>query len=132
MKKSRFSNFETETIDLSQNKLKLNYFDGIILDVPCSGSGTWKRSPESAYFFDDATMKHYTALQKKIIDNVLPSLKIGAQLIYSTCSVFQSENEAQIKYIEESHQLKLKEFSYFNNYENGSDWVFGARFVKEK
>ncbi len=68
-------------------------FDNIICDAPCSGSGTWSRTPEQMYFFDPATLPSFSALQKTIATNVSRHLKPGGRLIYITCSVFKNENE---------------------------------------
>ena len=68
-------------------------FDNIICDAPCSGSGTWARTPEQLYFFDPATLSSFSSLQKTIATNVSRYLKPGGRLIYITCSVFKRENE---------------------------------------
>src|SRR5690606_23481303 len=67
---------------------KKGSIDLIILDVPCSGSGTWGRSPEYLRFFDEKEIDHYAALQKKILTNSIPYLKKDGIILYSTCSVF--------------------------------------------
>jgi 16S rRNA (cytosine(967)-C(5))-methyltransferase len=72
---------------------KENYFDYLIIDSPCSGSGTVRRSPELKYRIDKLTLKKYNSLQRKIIGQYIPLLKVEGELIYSTCSIFKSENE---------------------------------------
>jgi len=66
-------------------------FDLIIADLPCTGSGTWSRTPEQLYFFKKEKITYYANLQKKIINQVLPRLKPGGSLLYITCSVFRQE-----------------------------------------
>jgi 16S rRNA (cytosine967-C5)-methyltransferase len=68
-------------------------FDLIIVDAPCSGSGTWSRTPEELYFFDPRKIGYYSEIQRKITARLLPYLAKGGSLVYITCSVFKKENE---------------------------------------
>ena len=85
----------------------------ILADVPCSGSGTWRRNPENLHYFDPQTIEQFADRQLNIIQNVLPSLAVGGYLVYLTCSVFAGENENNIKQILQSNknlQLVSEEF----------------------
>ena len=74
---------------LSGNNEHVNQkFDLILADVPCTGSGTWPRTPEQLYYFDQSEIKKYSDRQKQIIKNAMSSLKPGGYLLYITCSVF--------------------------------------------
>ncbi len=75
-------------------------YDVIICDAPCSGSGTWARTPEQHYFFDAAQIAVYAALQQKIASNALRHLKPGGIFFYITCSVFRQENEGTTDFIQ--------------------------------
>lgn len=95
--KKRFSkagikNYRSFIADISRSSIN-GSFDAIICDAPCSGSGTWSRTPEQLYFFDPAKINYYSTLQKKIVANAFRSLKPGGKFIYITCSVFKQENE---------------------------------------
>lgn len=68
-------------------------FDFIICDVPCSGSGTWARTPEQFYFFDHNEVADFAALQYNIAAHAAARLNAGGYLCYITCSVFLQENE---------------------------------------
>ena len=68
-------------------------FDHIICDAPCSGSGTWARTPEQLYFFDRESINKFSTLQQQIATNAAAYLKENGTLIYITCSVFRQENE---------------------------------------
>jgi len=88
-------------------------YDVILADVPCSGSGTWRRNPENLHYFDPQTIEQFADRQLSIIQNVLPSLAVGGYLVYLTCSVFAGENENNIKQILQSNknlQLVSEEF----------------------
>lgn len=68
-------------------------FDVIICDVPCSGSGTWGRTPESMYFFDPERLHAYGQRQVAILQGAAAFLRPGGRILYVTCSVFRAENE---------------------------------------
>ena len=106
-------------------------FDLIIADVPCSGSGTWSRTPEQLRFFQEAEIDRYATLQKNILKNTVDSLKPGGCLVYVTCSVFTKENEANVNFVQEQLGLQLLESHYFKGYEMKADTLFGALFIKK-
>lgn len=83
-----------QKVDLSSPFLNSDIsVDLLILDVPCSGSGTWGRTPERKSFFTDLEMKQWTLLQSKILENAASTVLKGGYIIYMTCSVFKEENE---------------------------------------
>jgi 16S rRNA (cytosine967-C5)-methyltransferase len=125
--------YQKKVLDLLQNNdqdLHHYEFDGIILDAPCSGSGTWGRTPEMLYFFDEHKISNYTRLQKAIAANVVKYLKPGKPLIYITCSVFKQENEEVISYLEENLSLKLEKMEVIKGYKDKADTMFVARLIK--
>lgn len=71
-------------------------FDRVLLDVPCSGSGTWRRNPDMRWFTYGPTMEELLPVQAEIMDKVAHTLKVGGRLIYATCSLFKEENEDQV------------------------------------
>lgn len=71
-------------------------FDGILLDAPCSATGTIRRHPDIPYLKSDADIANLAALQSRLIDNALTLLKPGGTLVYATCSLEPEEGEAQI------------------------------------
>jgi 16S rRNA (cytosine967-C5)-methyltransferase len=106
-------------------------FDLIITDVPCSGSGTWSRTPEQLYYFEPQQIDKYIALQKKIVSNAIPYLKPGGFLLYCTCSVFKKENEEVAAFIQQQHSLQLKRSALFTGYTMKADTLFGAVFQNQ-
>jgi 16S rRNA (cytosine967-C5)-methyltransferase len=75
------------------NNMPAESFDVIVCDVPCTGSGTWARTPEQFYFQSELDVSMFAERQLAILENVWPFLKKGGSLYYMTCSVFASENE---------------------------------------
>jgi len=105
-------------------------FDHIICDAPCSGSGTWARTPEQLYFFDPKTIANFSTLQKQIAINVSQYLKPGGRLIYITCSVFKSENEDVVDEIAKETYLQLAECRLINGIGKQADSMFVAVLQK--
>ncbi|AOM78198.1 RNA methyltransferase [Pedobacter steynii] len=125
--------YQKKVLDLLQNNdqdLHHYEFDGIILDAPCSGSGTWGRTPEMLYFFDEHKISNYTRLQKAIAGNVVQYLKPEKPLIYITCSVFKQENEEIVSYLTETFSLKLEKMEMIRGYKDKADTMFVARLIK--
>jgi 16S rRNA (cytosine967-C5)-methyltransferase len=125
-------NYHSFVADLTTSNLQLptsNKFDVIICDAPCSGSGTWSRTPEQLVFFDAASsIDHYSSLQQKITTNVIPHLKPGGKLIYITCSVFKKENEDAVNYITDNFSLKLEKMEILKGFDKKADTLFAASF----
>jgi len=121
--------------DLGSNKFDpLNFlsgktrFDLLIADVPCTGSGTWSRSPEHLSFFSTKQIEQYSLLQKNIVNNVVPLLIPGGAFLYITCSVFKKENEEVVKYIQENG-LILQHMELLKGYDQKADTLFAALFT---
>jgi 16S rRNA (cytosine967-C5)-methyltransferase len=96
-------NYQSQVVNLTQpmTNLKQKNCALIICDAPCTGSGTWARTPEYLHFFDTNTITNYQKLQQQIITNTLPFLVKGGYFIYITCSVYAAENEAQVIFLQQ-------------------------------
>lgn len=117
--------------DLSVSGIKDDTgFNLIICDAPCTGSGTWGRTPEQLHFFDAKKIEEYAALQRKILDNVVTSLKPGGFLLYITCSVFKKENEEIAGYAAEQFHLKYVKTELFKGYDKKADTMFASLLQK--
>jgi len=68
-------------------------FDRILVDAPCSGTGTLGRNPEIKWRLRPNDLARFAGLQRKILEHALPHLKPGGKLVYSTCSLEKDENE---------------------------------------
>jgi 16S rRNA (cytosine967-C5)-methyltransferase len=115
-----------QVIDLTEAFDIKKPFDFVFADLPCSGSGTWGRTPEQIAFFKKENLAAYTQLQSKIISNILPTVKLNGHLLLATCSVYRAENEAQVEVILAQGQFELIEQKYFKGYTQQADTLFGA------
>lgn len=102
--------------------------DLIIADVPCTGSGTWGRSPEWLKGFDTSLIESYQNRQKHIVSNLPIHLKNEGYLLYITCSVFRQENEEIVDYILSQTNLSLIKKGVVHH--EGGDYLFAALFQK--
>jgi len=77
--------------------------DLVLVDAPCSGSGTWRRRPEDAWRLEEAEVQRLHTLQVAILDRAAALVKPGGRLAYVTCSMLSAENEATAKAFEKAH-----------------------------
>ncbi|MFN8253350.1 MAG: RNA methyltransferase [Ferruginibacter sp.] len=70
-----------------------NYFDVIVVDAPCSGSGLFRKDPDAVNEWSENNVQLCSQRQQRILADVLPALKDGGVLIYSTCSYSAAEDE---------------------------------------
>ncbi|MEP7256577.1 MAG: Fmu (Sun) domain-containing protein [Ferruginibacter sp.] len=103
-------------------------FQIIICDAPCTGSGTWSRTPEQLYFFKEEMIADYAEKQKRIVTNVIPQLQKGGMFIYITCSVFKKENEEIVNFIKEQFHLHQLQMELLKGYDKKADSMFVAVF----
>ena len=122
--------FQSFLADLSQPLPVKQQYDAIICDVPCSGSGTWGRTPEQLSLFEITEINRYAQLQATIAGNTIPHLKQGGCLLYITCSVFAAENEMNVNKLAEQHSLKLVTLEVFTGYQYKADTMFAALLQK--
>ena len=131
--RSGLHKYQKKLLDLTQNPDPVLHdyaFDGIILDAPCSGSGTWGRTPEMMARFNPDRISFFQRLQQDITRNVVKYLKPGKPLIYITCSAFKAENEANVDFLVKEVGLKLEKQTVLKGYENKADTMFVARLVR--
>jgi 16S rRNA (cytosine967-C5)-methyltransferase len=104
--------------------------DLIIADVPCTGSGTWARTPEWLKAFDLEMIAEYQNTQKSIVTNLPLHLNANGYLLYITCSVFKQENEEVVEFLETNCQMELVKQAVVH--EQGGDYLFAALLKKMK
>lgn len=106
-------------------------FDIIICDAPCTGSGTWARTPEQLFFFEEQMVEAYTEKQKKIAVNSFSRLKKAGIFFYITCSVFTQENEAVVQNIVSTTGARILSQKYYEGTTKKADSLFVAVLTKE-
>jgi len=80
-----------------------SFFDVVLLDAPCSGTGTWRRQPELRWRLTPQRLRELMATQDELLARAAAQVKSGGRLVYATCSVLPCENEDRIAAFLQSH-----------------------------
>jgi 16S rRNA (cytosine967-C5)-methyltransferase len=105
-------------------------FDCILVDAPCTNSGVLRRRVDARWRLREEDFSEMPARQLAIVRNVVPLLKPGGALVYSTCSIEPEENELLVEKILAAHPvLKLGETRRSLPFRDGMDGAFAARFT---
>ena len=130
-KEAGIKNYHSFTANLleEQSAIPEKKYDVIICDAPCTGSGTWSRTPEQTSFFDTAKIDEYAATQLKIASNAINYLQSGGLFFYITCSVFKKENEDVVAALKQKFHLQVLQMEYLKGYEVQADTMFVAVFT---
>lgn len=102
-------------------------FDRVLLDAPCSGTGTLRRNPEIRWRITEQDIAQLAAQQKLFLENATRVLKPRGQLVYSTCSVERDENEQVIEtFLQEHPEFRVQETTRLWPQHEGTDGFFIA------
>jgi 16S rRNA C967 or C1407 C5-methylase (RsmB/RsmF family) len=82
------------------------FFDVIVVDAPCSGSGLFRRDPEAMNEWSMSNVKLCAERQQRILADVWDALKEDGTLIYSTCSYSDAENESILEWMSDHFQIE--------------------------
>jgi 16S rRNA C967 or C1407 C5-methylase (RsmB/RsmF family) len=109
-----------------------NKIDWVLADVPCSGSGTYRRNPDMKWKADEAMLDDLVQRQREIFKLAIDYAKPGGKIVYATCSLFSRENQEQVDYFLKTLPLELegKPLSILPTF-NGPDGFFAAVFSKK-
>ena len=77
-------------------KRRAGAFDRVLVDAPCTGTGTWRRNPDARHRLTEQDLLELTRKQSSILDTAQALVRKGGRLIYATCSLLQEENEEQV------------------------------------
>lgn len=114
-----------------------NYFDAIVVDAPCSGSGLFRKDPNAIHEWSKNNVALCAYRQQRILADIIPSLKDGGILIYSTCSYSKAEDESIADWLVEQFavdSLQLAVDASWGIVETVSEksGSFGYRFYPDK
>lgn len=106
--------------------LKKKIMDWVIVDVPCSGTGTYRRNPDLKWKFDAIDLPSLVMEQRQIFDEAFNYLNPNGTIVYMTCSILPEENEKQIDYFQKKYALKIIEKFQTLPLLNGMDGFFAV------
>lgn len=120
-------------LDASENlPFTSNSFDKVLLDAPCSGTGTLRRNPEIRWRLAEDDIQAFAGNQKKFLGNAAEVVKPHGRLVYSTCSVERDENENVIEeFVARDKRFKLLSTERTWPHRHGSDGFFIAVLEKQ-
>ena len=96
------------------------YFDCILLDVPCSGEGMFRKDPSLIKAWEERGPQYYAEIQKEIVTSALGMLREGGKLVYSTCTFSPEEDEEIILYMKKiCPQLQVLPIKRDGNFAHG-------------
>ena len=119
-----------EDIGAVATKPSATNYQLIICDAPCTGSGTWGRTPEQLCYFKQGTIREYADRQKRIVRNAATHLLKDGIFVYITCSVFKEENEDIAAFIAAEVGLAQLHQEILEGYDKKGDTMFVAIFKK--
>jgi len=129
----------TNTISVCYDSTKLHEkqkligtFDKVLLDAPCMGLGVIRRKPDIALGLKETSLDEIVALQRKLLDEAYLMLKVGGEMVYSTCSINKKENDSQVMEFIAKHpgMKRIYERQIFVSDYN-SDGFYICKLVKE-
>jgi 16S rRNA (cytosine967-C5)-methyltransferase len=101
----------------------------VLVDAPCSGSGTLRRQADLKYRISAESVAQIRQVQREVLERCAPVVKPGGKLIYATCSILPSENEAQAAWFSAGHpDFVLEEERRISPAATGWDGFYMARW----
>jgi 16S rRNA (cytosine967-C5)-methyltransferase len=112
-------NYRSRAWDGSANLPTNTQFDGILVDAPCSGIGTWGRNPHSRWTVTPQDVSELAVIQKQILHNAASALKVGGRLFYAVCTLSRAETWEVAAALTEQHP-ELEPLPLENPFKPGS------------
>ena len=78
-------------------------FDGILVDAPCSGVGTWQRNPHARWTLTETDIRELAAIQLQLLENTHKALKPGGRLVYAVCTITRQETTEVVRAFSAAH-----------------------------
>ncbi|HEX3573870.1 MAG TPA: RsmB/NOP family class I SAM-dependent RNA methyltransferase [Rhodopila sp.] len=98
LRRAGVHNVERHLVEAGDKWLKrrAGTFDRVLVDAPCTGTGTWRRNPDARLRLKDTDLAELLPKQAGILDTAQSLVRLGGRLVYATCSLLDEENEAQV------------------------------------
>ncbi|MBS0620298.1 MAG: RsmB/NOP family class I SAM-dependent RNA methyltransferase [Verrucomicrobia bacterium] len=131
LKRAGIQNAQILPHDSRQHAALRGKMDWVLVDAPCTGTGTLRRNPDMKWKFDEEMLERLIQEQRAIFANALRYLKEGGHIVYATCSVLPQENHSQADYFLKNHPVESigEPFASFPK-KGEMDGFFGIVFKK--
>lgn len=133
LRRAGIQNIQTvEAEDAKLKKLKKK-MDWVLVDAPCTGTGTMRRNPDMKWQFTEETLPRLIGQQRTIFEKALSYVKPGGHIVYGTCSMLKEENEMQAEHFIKTYNLKVVGEPFHSlPSKGGMDGFYGVVFVTQK
>lgn len=134
-KRLRRAGIQNAQVVLASDEVKLKKMkkrmDWVLVDAPCTGTGTMRRNPDMKWGYDHDLLLRLVGQQRQIFEKALSFLAPSGKIVYATCSVLKEENEQQLEHFLHTYQLKLVLDPFVAlPVKGGMDGFFGAVMQK--
>ena len=132
-------------LNLDKEKESSRQFDGVLVDAPCSCTGTWRRNPDARWTDSQDKCESWSKIQLQILGEVSHKVKPGGRLVYATCSASKIENEGVVEmFLSEDKMFELEKICHpltgveldgmmkVDSLPEDCDVMFAARLVRKK
>jgi len=113
---------------LKKSKLR---FDKILVDAPCSGEGTLRKSPKTFQMWNEKMISNIAKTQRRLAEAAMGLLKVGGVMIYSTCTLAPEEDEMIVDYLVRNFDVKVERVSLPLKFREGVTSWMGEDFSEE-
>jgi 16S rRNA (cytosine967-C5)-methyltransferase len=121
-----------ELPEFSKEIQKRGGFHWVLVDAPCSATGTWRRNPEAKFRFRPEELSGLVKLQLQLINYASVAVMPGGRLVYATCSWFIAENEGAVQqFLQNNPAFQLESQELLGNPYHNSDTMFAAVLVRK-
>jgi 16S rRNA (cytosine967-C5)-methyltransferase len=98
LRRAGVHNVERHLVETGDKWLKrrAGSFDRVLVDAPCTGTGSWRRNPDARLRLQENDLTELVSKQAAILDTAQSLVRKGGRLVYATCSLLEDENEAQV------------------------------------
>lgn len=112
-RRAGFRNITVSAWDGAAKRLPPGSFDGVLVDAPCSGSGTWRRNPAARWIMVESDIDAHVERQLAILRDAAAAVRRGGSLVYATCSMFERENGGVVReFLSQSREFALEPFDH--------------------
>lgn len=106
-------------------------FDKILVDAPCSGEGTLRKSPKTFDMWNLKYLRGLSKIQKKLASEALKILKVGGDMVYSTCTLSPEENESVVNFLKKNFDIEIEKIELPLKFREGVTSWEGEEFDNE-
>jgi 16S rRNA (cytosine967-C5)-methyltransferase len=133
LKRAGIQNAQPLSADSPNKPLLKMKMDWVLVDAPCTGTGTLRRNPDMKWKFEESMLERLVQEQRQIFKDALSYLKPGGHIVYATCSVLPQENQQQAAHFLEHYPLEQVGDPFSSFPVSGEmDGFFGIVFKKKR